>query len=77
MTHELMNDFEITIIIILLVGAMGWIVFVPLEASPGLGTAVLAVWTILIGYLGGEIASKKKIKTKYGYSKPHRRIRES
>ena len=53
-----MNDFEITMIIILLVGAMTWIVFGPLGFSPGLGSVVLAAWTVLIGYVGGEIASK-------------------
>jgi len=53
-----MNDFEITMIIILPVGAMGWIVFGPLGAPLGLGTAILVVWTILIGYVGGNIASK-------------------
>lgn len=53
-----MNDFEITMIIILLVGAMTWIVFGPLGAPLGLGTGILVVWTILIGYIGGNIASK-------------------
>ena len=53
-----MNDFEINIVIILLVGLVGWIVFGPLGFSSGLGTAVLAAWTVLIGYIGGEIASK-------------------
>jgi len=53
-----MNDFEITMTVILLVGAMGWIVFGPLGLSPALGAAVIAMWIILIGYVGGEIASK-------------------
>lgn len=53
-----MNNFEINIVIILLVGLAGWIVFGPLGFSPRLGAAVLAAWAVLIGYVGGKIASK-------------------
>ena len=53
-----MNDFEINIVIILLVGAMGWVIFGPMEASPGWGALAIGIWIILIGYVGGKIASK-------------------
>ena len=53
-----MNDFEINIVIILLVGAMTWILFGALDISVVLAVAILIGWMILIGYVGGKIASK-------------------
>jgi len=44
--------------VLFLVGAMAWFLFPVLGVSETVGAAILVVWIILIGYIGGKVVSK-------------------
>lgn len=52
------NRFDITPMILFLVGAMAWFLFPVLGVSEAVGAAILVAWIILIGYIGGKVVSK-------------------
>ena len=53
-----LNRFDITPMVLFLVGAMAWLLFPVLGVSEAVGAAILVVWIILIGYIGGKVFSK-------------------